>query len=335
MTTPPPPGQPTAPHFCEHAALACPELVMPGATDAKVLAGCTPSELSAVVEDRSQPLATRLAAGSILAVLGDPRIGPAPAACHVPGGTAEIGLPPEAAADVAAQWAHVGVEKAWIDKETPVHTVELAAYWIATYPVTNAEYRAFLATTGRPGRPTTWYLGAYPYDRSNHPVAGVRPADADAYAAWLSARTGHPWRLPTEAEWEHAAKGPEGLEYPWGNAFDPAKANTRETGVHTTTPVGAFPGGRSPAGALDMGGNAEEYTADDYRAYPGGPAVTDHLTEVAGQYRITRGGSFARFGDLTRTRRRHGAFPSPLYPAGFRLATGEPPPQPHPEETPA
>ena len=95
--------------------------------------------------------------------------------------------------------------------------------------------------------------------------------------------------------------------------------------MHTTTPVGAFPAGGSPFGVLDQAGNVEEYVADAYRPYPGGPFVEDHLVETHGAYRVCRGGSFARFGDLARTRRRHGAFPSPLYPAGFRLATSTPP----------
>jgi formylglycine-generating enzyme required for sulfatase activity len=252
-----------SPHFTEHADLADPLALRPAAHAVGRLAAA-PQELAALVEDPAAPLGDRLTAGGILALIGDPRIGPTPTTCAVTGGTVPIGLPPGSVAAVVAAWAHRGVESAWIDKETPVHEVDLADYWIAAYPVTNADYRDFLDDTGRPERPATWYLGAYPYDRSNHPVAGLRPEDADAYAAWLSQRTAHPWRLPTEAEWEYAAKGPRGLAFPWGNTFDPAAANTRESGIHTTTPVGAFPAGRSPCGAFDMGGNVEEYVADTY-----------------------------------------------------------------------
>ncbi|CAL9412511.1 formylglycine-generating enzyme family protein [Streptomyces sp. NPDC057838] len=315
-----------SPHFQEHAALARPGDVRPSRQEAEELAALSPRRLAARVEDPRVPMAQRLAAGGVLALLGDPRIDvDRPATCPVPGGSVEIGLDPGAVDAVVADWAHVGVERSWIDKETPVHTVVLRDFWIGRYPVTNEEYRQFLADTGHPGRPATWYLGAYPYDRSNHPVAGVRAEDADAYAAWLSDRTGHPWRLPTEAEWEYAAKGPDGGAFPWGGTFDASAANTRETGVHTTTPVGAFPAGVSPFGAHDMAGNVEEFTADDYRPYPGGPFVADHLVETMTTYRVARGGSFSRFGDLTRTRRRHGAFPGPLYPVGFRLATGRQP----------
>jgi formylglycine-generating enzyme required for sulfatase activity len=312
---------PDEPHFRLHAGLADPATLPPSPAGFPR----SPAELARLVEDPAARLADRLAAGGMLALVGDPRIAAVPRVCAVPGGEVTIGLDAGAVDDVAARWRHVGVEASWIVKETPEHVVRLARYWIATYPVTNAEYALFLRASGHPGRPRSWYLGAYPWDRGNHPVAGVRAADADAYAAWLSHRSGHPWRLPTEAEWEYAAKGPQGLEFPGGDSFDPAAANTRESGVHTTTPVGAFPAGRSPFGALDMGGNVEEYVADVYAPYPGGSVVHDHLFETVGAYRVARGGSFARYGDLTRTRRRHGAFPSELYPVGFRLATSADP----------
>jgi formylglycine-generating enzyme required for sulfatase activity len=311
------------PHFAEHAALAVPDPVSP--TVAARLAVAGTAGLATLVEDSAVSQGDRLAAGSLLGLLGDPRITDVPAVRAVAGGLADIGLPVDRVATVAAQWAHVGVAQDWIRKETPRHPVALDDYWIATYPVTNVEYRRFLADTAAKHRPSTWYLGAYPWDRANHPVAGIRPHDADVYAAWLSERSGHPWRLPTEAEWEHAATGPDGHDFPWGDAFDPSAANTRETGVHTTTPVGAFPGGRTWCGALDMAGNVEEYVADDYRPYPGGVVVRDDLVARIGAYRIARGGGFARYGDLARTRRRHGGHPGPLYPIGFRLATGEPP----------
>lgn len=305
-----------SPHFREHAPLTGLPPVAAG------LGTTDPAALARLAEDASAALRERLAAGALLALIGDPRVTPIPATCAVPAAMVHIGLDAAGLAGVVERWRHVGVEDDWIDKEVPRHPVELAGYWIGTYPVTNGEYRAFLADTGHESRPSTWYLGAYPWERANHPVAGVAASDADAYAAWFSERTGHPWRLPTEAEWEYAAAGPDGLEFPWGDTFDTSRANTRETGVHTTTPVGVFPGGRSPFGVLDLAGNVEEYVADDYRPYPGGRHVADHLVQTMTDYRVTRGGSFSRFGDLARTRRRHGAFPGPLYPAGFRLATG-------------
>jgi toxoflavin biosynthesis protein ToxD len=315
-----------SPHFREHAALAALDRVhVAGEHSLRALVGAAgdAAVMAQRVEDPMVPLPARLAAGVLLALVGDPRLGPAPATSFVPGGRVRIGLPPDAVEAAAGRWRHVGVQTEWIEKETPEHTVILKDFWICTYPVTNGEYREFLADTGHPSRPATWYLGAYPWDRANHPVAGVRAADADAYAAWLSRRTGHPWRLPTEAEWEHAAKGADRREFPWGDTFSPDAGNTRESGVHTTSPVGAFPAGRSPYGVHDMGGNVEEYVADCYAPYPAGPSIADHLVESMGEYRVSRGGSFARFGDLARTRRRHGAFPGPLYPVGFRLATSK------------
>jgi formylglycine-generating enzyme required for sulfatase activity len=299
-------------HFAEHAELT--------ALDHGGELPSTVDCLIATVEDAAVPLARRLAAGSSLGLVGDPRVGAEPVLVAVSGGDVEIGLAADRVTAVVDRWRHVGVEESWIRKEVPTFRVRLGDFRIARYPVTNAQYLDFLRATGTAGRPTTWYLGAYPWDRANHPVCGISAADADAYVQWLAGRTGRPYRLPTEAEWEHAAKGDAGHEYPWGDAFDPACANTRETGVHTTTPVGAFPAGRSPFGADDMAGNAEEYVADAYAPYPGGGVVADHLVERLGGYRIARGGSFARYGDLARTRRRHGAFPGPLYPIGLRVA---------------
>ncbi|GHJ36886.1 SUMF1/EgtB/PvdO family nonheme iron enzyme [Streptomyces sp. TS71-3] len=317
-----------SPHFKEYAELASPALVhLPEADRGRLLgeAAADPARLARTVEDPAAALPERLAAGALLALTGDPRLRPVPATVHVPGGQVTLGLAAADVAAVVADWEHVGVVAEWIEKETPEHTVTLDDFRLCTYPVTNTEYRAFLADTGHGPRPTTWYLGAYPWERANHPVAGIQPADADLYAQWLTERTGHPWRLPTEAEWEHAAKGGDGRAYPWGDTFDPGACNTRESGVHTTSPVGAFPAGRSPYGAHDMAGNVEEFVADDYVPYPSGPFVADHLVETMGGYRVARGGSFSRFGDLARTRRRHGAFPGPLYPVGFRLATSERP----------
>jgi toxoflavin biosynthesis protein ToxD len=281
---------------------------------------------ASLAEDQGTPLPVRLAAAAVLAVCGDPRTPPVPAVGHVPGGQARIGLPASAVDEVAARWRHTGVERSWIEKEAPVWELGLEDFWLGRYPVTNLQYLAFLRASGHPRRPGTWYLGAYPWDRANHPVCGIAAQDADAYVTWLSSLTGHPYRLPAEAEWEWAAGGPGGREFPWGQEFDPAKANTRETGIHTTTPVGVFPAGAGPFGHLDLAGNVEEYTSGCYRPYPGGAPVEDHLTQRLGSYRVTRGGSFARYGDLARTRRRHGAFPGPLYPCGFRVATSLPPP---------
>lgn len=286
------------------------------------LRGTELPQLLALCEAAEAELVTRLAAGNLLALLGDARIDPLrPAMVPIPGGGVEVGLPDTAIEAVLRRYDGLGLERAWIEKEAPRHAVRLRPYAIARYPVTNLEYRAFLLDSGDPELPTSWDFRRYPAERANHPVYTVSARAADAYARWLAARTGRGFRLPTEAEWEYAAAGPSGLEFPWGEVFDADRANTAETGLFRTSPVGVFVGGHSPFGVADMAGNVEEFVADAYRPYPGGRLVEDHLAQIHGKYRIARGGSFARFRDLARTRRRHGHNPrSAAYAMGFRLA---------------
>ncbi|WP_412540823.1 SUMF1/EgtB/PvdO family nonheme iron enzyme [Longispora sp. K20-0274] len=280
-----------------------------------------PAKLVLIAEDPTVEFERRFAAGHVLALVGDPRIEPfAPRMLDVPGGRVRIGLPEHEVARVVRDWRQVGVLPEWIEKEVPEHTVELAPYRIARFPVTNAEFRLFLLDTGSLSLPSSWNFGRYPHPRANHPVWTVRPEDADKYATWLAARTGRQFRLPTESEWEFAASGGDGREYPWGDQFYVNAANTVEGGPLMTTPVGLFPAGRSPFGLDDMGGNVEEYVADEYRPYPGGRAVADDLAGSWLAYRVARGGSFARYGDLARCRRRHGWYDGPIYAMGFRLA---------------
>lgn len=281
---------------------------------------CPADALIAVLEGRGAELARRYAAGLVLAILGDPRIDPLrPTMVRLAGGRATLGLAPDRVEAVAARWAHAGVLPEWIAKECPEHAVELAPFAVARFPVTNAEYRLFLEDTGCEWLPSSWTLGAYPAMLANHPVWTVPPEAADAYAAWLAQRTGRAFRLLSEAEWEFAACGGTGREYPWGETFDPTCANTVESGPLGSTPVGMFRGGRTDSGIDDLAGNVEEYTADDYRAYPGGETVADDLLATQGSYRIARGGSFSRYGDLARCRRRHGWYHSPIYAMGFRI----------------
>ena len=267
-------------------------------------------------------LPSRIAAGNVLALAVDPRIAPfSPEMIRIDGGDVAIGLDPALVDREVQRLAHLGIVQSWIAKEVPRHTVHLTPYAMARFPVTNLEYRAFLISTSFCELPTSWLFGRYPAERANHPVYTVSAAAADAYVAWLAHTTGRAFRLPTEAEWEHAAAGPGGLDYPWGDSFDPALCNTAECGLFDTSPVGAFVGGESPFGLSDMGGNVEEFVADDYAPWPGGETIDDHLAQIHGHYRVARGGGFSRFGDLARTRRRHGHNPrSATYAMGFRLA---------------
>ncbi len=156
----------------------------------------------------------------------------------------------------------------------------VAAFAIMKTPVTNIQYAAFVAITGHRAPEVTeavwtsyklihpyhrtlrhqWKDGRMPEGRANHPVVLVSRTDAEAYARWLSEVTGKPWRLPGEAEWEKAARGTDGRTWPWGNDWDPARLNSHDLGPFDTVPVGSFPEGASPYGALDMAGQVYEWT---------------------------------------------------------------------------
>ena len=304
----------------DHFAPTALQTAVEAATSALYATPC--HRLLAILSDGAAPLADRIAAGNLLGLAGDPRLNPlAPDMIDIPGGTVEIGLEAGQIDATTAALAHLGISRGWIAKEAPRHAQTLRPYRIARYPVTNYEYRAFLMATAHSEIPTSWAFRRYPAERANHPVYTVSAEAADAYAQWLSSNTGRAFRLPSEAEWEYAAAGPEGREYPWGPQFDPERANTAECGLLNTSPVGAFVGGRSPFGLADMGGNVEEYVADAYAPYPGGEMICDHLVQIHGSYRVARGGGFSRFADLARTRRRHGHNPrSATYAMGFRLA---------------
>ncbi|WP_369360741.1 formylglycine-generating enzyme family protein [Streptomyces sp. cg2] len=285
------------------------------------VAGTPPARLADLVEDAALPLEHRLAAGTALALVGDPRTDwEAPEMLPVPAGRALLGTPDSEVDALHADSAQFGVQRSWVAKECPRHTLPIAAFNIAKYPVTNGEFAVFLKDTDHPELPSNWNYGRFDPAAANHPVYTVTAESADAYAHWLGRRTGRRFRLPTEQEWEYAAAGPEGLRHPWGDTFSAQAANTLETGLLMTSPVGAFPEGRSWCGALDMAGNVEEYTSSTYGPYPGGEIVHDDLYRRLGAYRIARGGAFNRFRDLARCQRRHGPYPRSLYAMGFRLA---------------
>lgn len=139
--------------------------------------------------------------------------------------------------------------------ESPSHTVYLDGYWIYKYEVTVAQYREFCRATKRKMPPMPRWGW-----RDNDPITNVAWNDATAYAAWAGAS------LPTEAQWEKAARGPDGRLYPWGNAWDRTKCrNSPGLGpVVSPSPVGSYPADTSPYGAQDMAGNVLEWCADWY-----------------------------------------------------------------------
>lgn len=154
------------------------------------------------------------------------------------------------------------------DAELPQRSVELGVYWIARFPVTVAEYACAVRTLAL-REPAEW---ARQSARPDHPVVQVSWKNALAYARWLAAATGEPWRLPTEEEWEKAARGTDGRIYPWGDRWEAGRANTDDGGPGDTTPVGSYPGGVSPYGVWDMAGTVNEWCGippDSPMARPG------------------------------------------------------------------
>ncbi len=155
--------------------------------------------------------------------------------------------------------------------EQPQHALSVSEFFIMRYPVTNAQYRQFVEAAGHRAA-LFWKNGEFPADRAGHPVVGVSYRDAIAFCRWAGEQTGLPLRLPTEPEWEKAARGPDGRLYPWGDQWEAGKCNTREAKLRGTTPVGQFsPAGDSPYGVAELGGNVQEWLANLYGAYPYDP----------------------------------------------------------------
>lgn len=184
-------------------------------------------------------------------------------------------------------------------REAPRFEIYLPAFEIGRYPVTNAEYAAFIASTDRKP-PAHWNGKEPPKELAHHPVVNVTWLNAVAYCEWLSEKSGRQYRLPTEAEWEKAARGTDGRRYPWGNEWNPDLCNNVETAPKTTTPVGQFsPDGDSPWGCADMICNVWEWCSSRYGRtevtprfkYPYDP--TDGREDMnLDDVRILRGGSF-------------------------------------------
>ena len=183
------------------------------------------------------------------------------------------------------------------ENERPQHTVSIDAFYIDRYPVTQAEYQRFIQETGHtiPCYKTEWADQEYnwdpdtkapPADKLDHPVVIVGWEDAVAYTVWAQKR------LPTEAEWERAARGTEGLYWPWGNEFGQGNSNTKELKIGRTTSVYRFsPRGDSAEGVADMAGNVWEWTSSLYRPYPYNAQDGREGPAVKG-WRTLRGGSW-------------------------------------------
>ena len=170
----------------------------------------------------------------------------------------------------------------WWPKSQPEHRLWLDSFYIDKYEVTNKRFKAFTDATGRPA-PTHWTGGRIPVGKENHPVVYVTWADADAFCKWEGKR------LPTEQEWEKAARGTDGRSFPWGNKFDREKGNTPQYGNEDTMPVGSFESGKSPYGVYDMAGNAFEWTDSWFKGHKGNTHPDENYGE---KYKVLKGGSW-------------------------------------------
>lgn len=181
----------------------------------------------------------------------------------IPAGSFQMGTPDAERSILAKRYG--GTRESYAE-ESPQHEVFVAEFAIGQTAVTNALYAVFQAERSV-HRPITWGE-SLPDALGDHPVVDVSWLEAQQLCGWLSAETGQGYRLPTEAEWEKAARGVDGRVFPWGDHFDPAHCNVRESGRAMTTPVGAYPAGASPYGALDMVGNVWEWTQSLQAPYP-------------------------------------------------------------------
>ena len=279
----------------------------------------------------------RADSGNTLSALGDPRFVPERwflprddllGFVHVPSGKFIMGSDPKKDKDA----------KDFKERETPQHELELPDFWMAKYPVTLAQFSEFVGQIGYRFENSHWNAVA------NHPIVRVTWLDAIKYCEWLEGqlrviskqfpmKNSPFWQglaegklhvcLPSEAEWEKAARGINGRVYPWQGEFDPEKANTDETGIGDTNAVGCFPGGSSPYGLLDMSGNVWEWTRSLFTDYP----YPDKEEERARReslksegLRVIRGGSFSYSSWLARCAYRDWFNPGGWYAdIGFRV----------------
>jgi serine/threonine-protein kinase len=166
--------------------------------------------------------------------------------------------------------------------EAPEHEVTVKSFYIDKYEVTNQQYYEFVKDSGY-AIPDHWSNGRFEEGQENFPVVNVSWNDAQAYARWAKKR------LPSEEEWEFAARGQDRRLYPWGKQFSAVNANTKESGKNSTTLVGSFgSAGASPFNVMDMSGNALEWTASPYKLYPGSEA------KPVDGVMVLRGGSFTQ-----------------------------------------
>lgn len=212
--------------------------------------------------------------------------------------------------------------------EKPQHTVDIPYdYWMARFPLTNEQYAGYVKAKCRNHPVSDWQ------EKKDHPVGNVSWWDAMVYCQWLNGLIEgklpqeSSLRLPTEAEWEKAARSEQGNEWPWGNEFDKNKCNGEEVAKIGTTRVGLYsPQGDSPFGCADMAGKFWEWTHSLFKPYPY-RAEDGHENEKCAEARVARGGSFSNCQGNTRCAYRLKVIPgSRLAYRGFRLVVAPNPP---------
>jgi formylglycine-generating enzyme required for sulfatase activity len=200
----------------------------------------------------------------------------------------------------------------------PEHKVNLPAYWIDKYEVTNFEFLQFSITNSYAGEGAKegkdWRLFANQLDKGNVPIVYITWNDAQAYCKAKGKR------LPTEEEWEKAARGPNGNAYPWGNEWKDGEANTYESGMVKAVNVGQFAGDVSAFGAFDMLGNVQEWTASRYATYEGNPKKDSQPWKVVRGLSNRYRGKPARNGTAPRLWDRAAQPPEALFDFGCRCA---------------
>jgi formylglycine-generating enzyme required for sulfatase activity len=211
-----------------------------------------------------------------------------------------------------------------LDNERPLTPVVLACFFLGRFPITNAQFEQ-CDPAHRAFRP--------PWAGDNHPVVSVSATDAARFCGWLSQREGRKYRLPTEAEWEYAARGTDGRVFPWGDRLDagyyanfadcrtsfPWRDPQIDDGYAQGAPVGCYPRGGSPFGIEDLSGNVFEWCLDDFEAYKGRERVNPRGAQE-GSKRVYRGGSWKSRAHSLRASARH--FNAPSYSSndvGFRV----------------
>jgi formylglycine-generating enzyme required for sulfatase activity len=199
----------------------------------------------------------------------------------------------------------------WYLDETPAHKVNLKAFYIDKHEVTNEEFLTFReSVSGRNPK----FMEEPKFNKPRYPVVGIAWQEAVDYCRWMKKR------LPTEAEWEKAARGDDARYYPWGNEPDNTKSNVRglEDENRYTAPVGDYEESRSPFGVYDMAGNVWEWTSDWYQPYAGNTQESDLYGTTL---KVIKGGSWHSNMDLARSAIRGKAIPyQPQNYIGFRCA---------------